>query len=196
MLIEHLTDAEGLLLLASDHLRAGPSVVRGQLDPPSLPPPAEPLTPREEPATFNFWWQEGGELRALGDAPPPGDAAGRVALKLAQDASEHRQDLLDLERSPIVRWARCRWHSSGALCPGLLQAQARKTSEQPAGLVRLHRRVARWMKKQGVRINPFDHGPEELTMDPPANLNMFWAWAFPAAEAWVRDGGTIWPWNA
>jgi hypothetical protein len=196
VLIEHLTDAEGLLLLASDDLRGGPAVVRRPLHSPPLPPPSEPLRPPEEPDTFIFWWPKGGELRARGDAPAPSDAAGRVALKLAQDATEHWRDLLDNERSPIVRWARCHWHSSGALCPGLLQAQARKTSQQPAELLRLHRRVATWMKKQAVRMNPFDHAPEQLTLDPPANLKMFWAWAFPAAEAWVRDGGTIWPWNA
>lgn len=128
-------------------------------------------------------------MRVRGDAPAPADAAGRVELKLAQDATEHWTDVLDHKRSPIVRWARCHWHSSGALCPGLLQAQARKTSEQPADLLRLHRRVATWMKKHAVRMNPFDHAPEQLTMDPPANLNMFWAWAFPAAEAWVAMAG-------
>ncbi len=52
------------------------------------------------------------------------------------------------------------------------------------------------MKKHAVRVNPFEHAPDDLPTDEPSNLNTFWVWAFPAAEAWVRDGGTVWPWNA
>lgn len=50
--------------------------------------------------------------------------------------------------------------------------------------------------EQAVRINPFDHAPDELPADPPSNVGTYWIWAFPVAEAWVRDGGTVWPWNA
>jgi hypothetical protein len=196
VLVEHLTDAEGLLLLASDDLRGGPPVVRGRLQAPSLPPPAEPFQPSGVPDMFIFWWPEGGELRALGDAPAPTHAVDRVALKLSQDASEQWKDLLDQERSPILRWKRCHWHHNGALCPGLLGVQARTASQQPAGLLWLRRRVQTWMKKHAVRTNPFDHAPDELATDPPANVDSYWVWAFPAAEAWVRDGGTVWPWNA
>lgn len=196
ILVEHLRSAEELLLLASDDLAGGPPVIRGSLDPPPLPPPPVPFQPAAEPDALLFWWPPGGELRTLGDAPAPADAKGRVALHLTQDATSEWQDLLDQERSPIIRWSRTRWHSSGALCPGLLQTQARKTTEQPRELLRLHRRLTSWMKKQGVRTNPFDHAPEELPVEPPPNVGSSWVWAFPAAAAWVGEGGTLWPWNA
>ncbi len=196
LLVDHLTDARGLRLLRSDDLRDGPPLFRGQLDPPPLPPPPEPLREPQEPSEFLFWWPEGGELRRLGDAPAPEDPVGHVALKLTQSGTEHWRDVLDSERSPIIRWSRCHWHASGALCPGLLQAQSTSSTRQPPELLGLHRRAKTWMQKQGVRINPFDHAPDDVPVGEPANLNAFWVWAFPAAEAWVRDGGTVWPWNA
>jgi hypothetical protein len=196
VLVEHLLGAEELRLLATDDLRDGPRFVAelGQSQP--LPQPAQPFVEPAEPHTFFFWAPQLGELRVLGDAPPPATATDRVLRLLQSEATDDAQSLLDTERSPIIRWSRARWHPNGALCPGLLQAQSRKTKDQPDELLRLYARVRRWMKGRSEKFNPFDHAPPEVRDPQPTNLKPFVVWAFPRAAEWVRGGGQIWPWNA
>jgi hypothetical protein len=196
VLVEHLLQAEALKLLATDDLRDGPRVVAERGRPQPLPPPAQPFVEPAEPPTFIFWCPQLGELRVLGDAPPPVTAMDRVHRLLQFQATDDAPSLLDTERSPILRWSRARWHPNGALCPGLLQSQSRTTKEQPDELLRLHARVKRWMRTHGEKLNPFDHAPPDVRDQQPSNLKPFVVWAFPRAAEWVRTGGQIWPWNA
>jgi hypothetical protein len=197
LLVDHFMGQENLALLASDDLRAGPRLVERLVTPQPLRPPAEPLQQHPEPHAFIFWAQALGPLRTIGEAPPPASASERVERLLTDEsAGGDSQHVLDWSRSPIIRWSRANWHENGALCPGRLQAQPRKTKEQPPELLRLHSRLSRWMKKQSTRIDPFEHAPSEVGDRRPQNLQGYATWAFPAAEDWVRRGGNVWPWNA
>lgn len=118
-------------------------------------------------------------------------------LRLNKDMTARWSELIDFNRTPAIRFTRSRWHKSGSLCPGLLSGQARPIKEQPKELVSLLRKIERWMKRAGERLNPFEHCHVEIPLKkPPRNLNMFWVWARPTALDWVRTGGSVWPWNA
>lgn len=196
LFVRHLVDDEALVLLASDDLSDGVRPVPAFASRP-LPPPPVALQPSPEPIELIFWAEALGRVRTVAEAPAPTDASDRVARLLADEAAGgDAGHLLDLSRSPLVRWRRCSWHPNGALCPGLLQAQARKSREQPKELLRLRERVERWMKAQGERLNPFEHAPADVQARQPENVRAFATWAFPAAAQWVRAGGCVWPWNA
>jgi hypothetical protein len=197
LLVEHLIHREGLALLVSDDMRDGPKVVERFTQAQPLPPPANPLHTSPEPDTFVFWVRALGELRTLADGRPRQSAIGRVERLLTEQAAGGDSGhLLDQSRSPILRWRRSHWHPNGTLCPGLLQAQVRRTKEQPVELLRLHSRVNRWMKAHSTELDPFDHAPEEARERKPENLQAFSTWAFPTAWEWIRNGGGVWPWNA
>ena len=115
------------------------------------PPVAGPLPapqPLDHPDRFTFW------VPALGTL---------------EGAS------VDHERAPILVWERSRWHASGALCPGRLRAQARPRKDQPKDLLRVHERVERWMKREGVKLQPSG------------------VFALPHAARWIREGGDVGP---
>jgi hypothetical protein len=196
VLVAHFQQTESLELLATDDLSGGPRLLKGLSEPLPLPPPPRPGQETAEPGEFVFWARELGELRALRDAPEPTIAVERIERMLVAEAAENAESILDYARSPIIRWHRASWHSSGALCPGLLQAQARKTSEQPPELLRLHGRLGRWMSRQSERFEAFDHAPADVREQRPRNTRPFVVRAFPRAAAWVKGGGQIWPWNA
>jgi hypothetical protein len=197
LLVEHLVHREGLALLASDDMRDGPKIVAEFTRPQPLPPSARPLHTSPEPDTFVFWVKALGEVRTLAEGPPLQGAIERVERLLTDQASgSDSRHLLDQSRSPILRWRRSHWHPNGTLCPGLLQAQARATKEQPVELLRVHSRVNRWMKAQSTKVDPFDHAPEEVRERKPENLRAFSTWVFPSAWEWIRNGGRVWPWNA
>jgi hypothetical protein len=143
-----------------------------------------------------FWSPELGAVRTLRDAPSSDDARDRVASLLAREATSAWRDLIDLKRTPVIRFARSRWHDEDRteLQPGLLQTMALPLKQQPIALTRRRSRIDRWMKQQGVAINPFDHA-RELPVEQPKNVKPFTAWAWPEAEAWIRDGGCVWPWT-
>ena len=173
ILIAHLLDAEGLTLLASDDLADGPQELDVLTGPLSLPTPPRPNTDPTEPPHFTFWAHQLGPLRPWADAPQPTTFSERVHRLVNEESVPDFESLLDDERSPILRWSRASWHDSGALCPGLLQGQARPSAQQPSELRRLHARVQRWRQREGVALNPFEHAPDELPVEPPRNVGPF-----------------------
>jgi hypothetical protein len=171
-LVAHLLEAESLTRLAHDDLSYGPPVVGALEAPLPLPEPPRPGVEPGVPRRFTFWVPDLGEL------------------------SPARHRFIDYERSPVLTWRRTSWHASGALCPGLLGTQTRPRKDQPVELLRLLARVEKWMKRSGVRLDPFDHAPDEPPVERPANVKPFAVWAHPHAAQWVRGGGSVWPWNA
>ena len=129
ILIAHLLDAEGLTLLASDDLADGPQELDVLTGPLSLPTPPRPNTDPTEPPHFTFWAHQLGPLRPWADAPQPTTFSERVHRLVNEESVPDFESLLDDERSPILRWSRASWHDSGALCPGLLQGQARPSAQ-------------------------------------------------------------------
>lgn len=196
VLVAHLLDGEGLKLLASIDLGDGPCTVDGLTDPLPLPAPRQPNIEPSEPLELTFWAHQLGSLRPWSDAPAPTSVSERVHRMVNQQSVADFGSAVDEERSPVLRWRRTNWHSSGALCPGLLQAQARPAKQQPQELMKLHARVTRWMKREGHQLDPFEHAPEALPVDPPRNTKPFRVWAHRHAAEWVRCGGRVWPWNA
>jgi len=201
-LLDYLVEELHLNFLAHDLTEDGkPSLSDAKRDrrlaklprPPRHPSPATYL----ESLEFRFWAPQIGPIRLLGEAPEPTDAKDRVMLQLNKEMTPRWSELIDLERTPIVTFLRSRWHSNGSLCPGALGGQPRPRREQPKELLALLRRIERWLKERGERLNPFEHCHVEIpeVKDPPKNLNMFWVWARPEALSWVHSGGSVWPWN-
>jgi hypothetical protein len=141
---------------------------------------------------LTFWVPQLGELLAMSEAPLPTTQIERVHRMV----NEGLESFIDYERSPILSWQRTTWHATGALCPGRLTAQTRPRKDQPVQLLRLLARVERWMKQKGVKLNSFDHAPDELSVERPLNEKPFAVWALPHAARWVTDGGSVWPWSA
>lgn len=196
-LLNFLVEELGLVLLAHDLTEHGDPVVSDpQTDGRLGELPRQP-GPSGADWDFNLWAPMIGPVRLLGDAPEPTDPKDRVMLRLNKEMTPLWRELIDSERTPVVHFGRSRWHRNGSLCPGVLGGQARPTREQPKELLALLRKIKRWLKSKGERLNPFEHCHVEIPVkEPPRNLNMFWVWARPAALTWVRGGGSVWPWNA
>jgi hypothetical protein len=160
----------------------------------SLPGPPQPF--RDEYIDMLFWAPEVGPIRRLGDAPEPIDPIDSVLLRLNRERNPGDwRNLVDSNRSPLIRFHRSNWNRNGCLNPGLLQGMSIPVKDQPPDLMALKRKVERWLKSEGDRLNPFEHCTK-TTQTAPKNLNPFWVWARPGALSWVEDGGEVWPWNA
>jgi hypothetical protein len=192
VLFRYLCEELGLALLLSDVTEQGAPRVALQ-----------PLTaisdrlPRStvDPSTLIFWCRDLGQVKVLADAPEPVDAADRVAGLLTREAAGSGYgDVIDLCRTPVIRWVRARYRRDGQLMPGLLQAMPLSIRDTPPGVMRLHRNIDRWLKKRGEKVNPFEHCCD-ATVSPPRNLNVFWVWVHPHAMEWIKGGGEMWPWT-
>lgn len=191
----HLTDALGLRLVSAiptGEIEGAPRDLQMEL-PHDLPTDGIYGVPRE----FVFWRPSSGPIRLLGDRPDDqnDDVRNRVALRITKEASLDWRQFLDLQRTPIIRFHRCVWRGGDTLMPGLLQGMDLKVGEHPPEIIRLLRSISLWLKREGERLNPFDHC-STLPVPPPRNQSPFAVWARPAALAWVRAGGDIWPWTA
>jgi len=149
------------------------------------------------PWDFTFWCPDIGPMRLLGDRPSEGhdDVRTRVALQMTKVESPRWRELLDLRRTPVIRFRRSAWHQEGPLMPGLLQGMDLTVKEHPSDVIRLLRSITSWLKREGEKLNPFEHCSNS-PIPQPRNLNPFWVWARPCALSWVRAGGEVWPWNA
>jgi hypothetical protein len=193
-LATHLTRALGLRLVSPTPTGWA---VKASDDPPDELPPELPIFGAlAVPMDFVFWIPSAGPIRFLRDrATDEGDdARSRVALRLTQDADAGWRDLIDLQRTPVIRYRRCLWRDEKTLIPGVLQGMDLKVREHPPSVLRTLRMVDKWLKRDGERLNPFEHC-RNLPATQPRNLAVFWVWARPAALAWVRNGGEIWPWT-
>jgi hypothetical protein len=163
--------------------------------------PGRPLSTPPDPLTFLFWCPSLGPVRTFVDAPEPTEAIDRVAAQLTREAKgPSYANAIDLTRTPVIRWQRARFQraclqNGRRLVPGLLQAMPVKLRDTPPEVLKLHRKIERWLKKRGEKLNPFGHCSQTLVPQP-RNLNPFWVWVHPHAMEWVRGGGEIWPWTA
>jgi hypothetical protein len=157
-LIEHLL-GERVLLLSSDLLLDGEPDLASPAVPTELPPLPRVVPGEPGVHSYVFWCSALGPLRAEGDARAPSDAVGRVARHLLQTQTERWRDVVDYASSPIIRLRRAHWHRSGALLPALLQGPSRVTRDWDPELVRLFRRVERWLRSWTTKTNEWDLCP-------------------------------------
>jgi hypothetical protein len=192
-LVSYMCGDLDLALLLSDLTDRG--VPRIATEPLAAVPDHLPSSP-SDPRTFIFWCHWLGPVRTLADASESVDPADRVAGLLTREAAGDRYgDVVDLQRTPVIRWHRTSFQSERRLKPGLLQVMPLYVRDTPSDVLKLHRQVDRWMKKHGERLNPFDHC-RDLPIPQPRNLNPFWVWVHRHAMDWVSGGGEIWPWTA
>lgn len=200
-LVGYLVNVRGMHLLLNDVLdgdwRGGraPHLATNALEaiPRQLPGP-----PRQGGAdvyALHFWPEDAGKLVSLGAPGRAQDATSRVGLVLSQQRAGRRwRDVIDPDRSPLIRWRRCYWRENGHLTPGLLQGMAEITRLWPPELLRTHQSVERWLRKGSERVDPFEHCDDPPVVPP--NRTRFVVWAMPQAADWVRRGGRVWPWTA
>jgi hypothetical protein len=140
-----------------------------------------------------FWLADVGPVKTLRNAPPATDPRDRVARLLTRDAAAERfADVIDLERTPALILTRSHWHAQNRLAPGNLGATTLRTVPT---VKRLYCRALRWLKKRGVKLDPFAHCAEVRDRRP-ERLGPLWVWAQPNAKMLVEQGIEIWPWNA
>ena len=184
----------GAKLLLTDIATAGePKVAH---DPVSALPrelPAAATYGSKEVRSLDFWLPELGPVKTLGDAPPATNARDRVARLLTKDAAGERfAVVIDLERTPVLVLTRSHWHAPNRLAPGNLGATMVRTLPP---VKRLYDKALRWLKKRGVKMDPFAHCAEVRDRRP-ERLGPLWVWAQPSATTLVEQGIEIWPWNA
>lgn len=201
-LVAYLVETRGLRLLVGDVLQrdvSGRRRPRVSVDALAAIPrvlPGPPAPGDTEVRQFLFWPPDVGGLVALGDPGRGQDPRSRVGIALSMQGNVQRwRDVVDQDRSPLIRWRRCYWRTNGHLTPGLLQGMAEVTRLWPSELLRLHSSIDRWLRKGSSRLDPFDYC-DNPPVAPPANRSRFVVWARPEAMAWVREGGRIWPWTA
>ena len=199
VLVEGVTREFGLIFLASALAPAGkPKMIASPAEavPGDLALPAQPHQQPSAPIEFFWWCSEIGPIKTLGDAPPSDNPRDRVAELLNREATDDWRDLIDLKRTPVIRYSRSGWHDDRRtrMRPGALRAMAMPVREQPDVLDQLHARIVRWMQNEGERLDPFDHC-SDVPIERPSNTSQFSVWAWPEALAWVRGGGEIWPWT-
>jgi hypothetical protein len=201
-LVEHLTSELGLSLLIDDLApRMPPTGIRTpnvakvliEAIPSSLPGPIKPM---QDPGVlqFLFWRPDLGPLVAIGDPGRATDTVSRVGFTLSVGGADDWRDRVDQDRSALIRWKRCHWRENGHLTPGLLQGMAELSRLWPPELKRTHRSIERWLRKNALGFDAFDHC-DDPPIPPPRNRSAFVVWARPAAAAWVNAGGRVWPWT-
>lgn len=149
----------------------------------------------EQPWEIVWWARDLGPILRMGDAPPPTDAHDRVLMHLNQEADpEGWRNLLDTRATPIITFHRSNWNENACLNPGRLGAMSIPVKQQPKELIRLLRRIERWLEADGEKVNPFRHTINTPVAEP-ERLGALTAWARPHALAWIREGGKVWPWH-
>lgn len=160
-----------------------------------LPGPPDP--DRQERKNLVFWASSVGPIKRLGDAPKPTDPVEAVLLQRNREVNpDGWRDLVDLARTPVIRFGRSNWNRNGCLNPGLLEGMTIPIKNQPPDLLALRRKAERWLKSDGAQVNPFEHCTKAQKPPKVKTLNAFWVWARPAALRWIEGGGEVWPWNA
>lgn len=151
-----------------------------------------------------FWASEIGGIRRLGDAPSHGDPADRVTLLINKDADPDWRKLVDTARTPVIRWVRPRWYWTDRSCiiPGRLGAMSTPIKNHPPDLMRLVRRIERYLKKGGERLNCWDVLGDRPFLDQgkatnrPKSVAAYWVSVWPLGMEWVKNGGLLYPWDA
>src|SRR3990172_588363 len=156
------------------HLHADPTAAVGST-----------LPGEGELRTLIFWLQDVGPVATLRDAPDATDVKDRVAVQLTKEAAgSNFGRLVDLRRTPVVRWHRSVLRTARLVVPGMLQAMVLAGSAMPPEVSRRHRAAERWLKSNGVAMDPFAHC-QQIPVHVPADRRHFRVWAHPVAAAWV-----------
>jgi hypothetical protein len=200
LLCRYLTSELGLKLLASD-LAPGniPEIVERGV-PANLngfPDPAEAKTPPSDPTHLLFWCSDIGGIETLGSSGTPSDPKGTVSMILTQQASEQWRDVIDDTRTPIITWVRPRWHKKDHSCvvAGRMNGMTIPVKKYPVELKRLYGKIDRMLRKNGVKLNPFEY-VSKTPVSEPENLDAFWVFTWPQGMSWLENGGELWPWDA
>ena len=194
-LVAFLCGELGAKLLLTDVAVGGePSIASDPLAalPEALPGPA--VFGSKEVYMMTFWLAACGPIKTLRDAPAPGSAQEQVARALTREhASELFDDVIDIERSPVLVLTRSHWHGRNRLAPGAFGplTSSRNLHED---VKRAFSTARRWLQKRSVKTDPFAHCPEVKDRRP-ARLGPLWVWVQPHAMALVTQGTEIWPWN-
>lgn len=186
--VEWAQDSCGLMLLRGDLLWNGQPQHAGVMGlPAELPGPAVPGVPSANPAEL-LLWDRSWNVNDLPDWDVK-SAQFRVRRHLseaaAKTASVAVEDLIDLDRTRILRLRRSGWTREGALRVAALQGSARPVRFQDKAVLRVLRAAQRWMQHGAAEValpETFPYRPRVL--------------ARPAAAAYVPNGGAVYPWDA
>jgi hypothetical protein len=133
---------------------------------------------------FLFWSSEWGPVVSVGDAPEPPELVRRVIRRHRAERSGPLADLVDPYSTPLIRYQRCFWASPNHLSPGFLKGMDRPRQEWPSALQRAFGQAERWLKRDAVKINPFDYASED-------RVERVSTWVRPAAWRWLQEGGRL-----
>ena len=116
-------------------------------------------------------------------------AVARVMRSLNTEAAERAgvslDDVVDFERTRVLRFRRCGWTTASELYVAALQGSARPARLQDATVTALLKSAERWLVRGAIRVEL----PEEVRYRPRIL-------ARPQAHAWVQSGGAVYPWDA
>lgn len=194
-LTSYLCSELGARLLLSDIAPSGEAQVADdplRALPPDLPGPAK-LGSREI-YYLSFWLPEHGAIRTMRDAPEATDPRDIVSRGLTREASDKYLDVIDSERTPMLWLCRSMRMSNHRLAPGTLGMYRLAPPELAGTVPRTHAKAIRWLKRRGVKLDPFLHCPEVADRRP-ARLGPLWVCVQPHAQLLVQQGLEIWPWN-
>jgi hypothetical protein len=116
-------------------------------------------------------------------------AVARVMRSLNSEAAEKAgvslDDLVDLERTRVLRLRRCGWTQSRELHVAALQGSARPARLEDPTVAAMLKSAERWLVRGAVRVEL----SEEVRYRPRIL-------ARPQAHRWVESGGVVYPWDA
>jgi hypothetical protein len=186
--VEWARDSCGLILLHGDRLRDGQPQQADITDlPAELPGPPEPEVLLANPIELLLWdrnWH-------VNDLPDwdANSAQYRVSRHLAEAAAKTASvavdEVMDLERTRILRLRRSGWTRDGALRVAALQGSARPARLQDKAVLTVLRAAQSWMRRGATEValpETFRYRPRVL--------------ARPAAAAYIGNGGAVYPWDA
>lgn len=118
-----------------------------------------------------------------------GSAVARVMHHRNTEAAEKAgippDDLLDFERTRVIRFRRCGWVRADELHVAVLQGSARPARLQDPAVLAMLKSAERWLVRGSVRVDL----AEEIRYRP----RIF---ARPRAHEWMLARGHVYPWDA
>lgn len=116
-------------------------------------------------------------------------AVAQVMRSLNSEAAETSgvslDDVIDFERTRVIRFQRCGWIKAKELHVGTLKGSARPARCQDPTVAAVLKSCERWLARGAVRVEL----PEEVRYRPRIL-------ARPHAHRWVQAGGVVYPWDA
>ena len=103
----------------------------------------------------------------------------------ARQAGVSPDDVIDFERTPVLRFRRCGWINVGELHVAALRGSARPARLQDPTVTVMLKSAERWLASGSVRVEL----PDEVRYRPIIL-------ARPRANEWVHAGGVVYPWDA